>query len=377
MSEKRDYYEVLGVERGASADDIKRAYRQLALKYHPDHNPDNPEAEQNFKEAAEAYEVLRDPTSRSRYDQFGHAGTNGGFGGFNGFGSTEDIFAHFGDIFGDLFGFSMGGSRRGGPRVEPGADLRYDLTVSFMQAAKGAEIPLRIPRKAACGECGGSGAAPGTQRETCTQCGGAGQVRQSRGLFQFAMPCPVCRGRGFTIPRPCPKCKGGGLVNEVHNISARIPAGVDTGTRLCYRGAGEAGMNGGPSGDLYVYIAVEDDKTFRRQGQDLVVSHALSFPQAALGHRLTLPSLDGDFEFSVPKGTQSGAVFRVPGKGMPYIGQDRTGDLLIEVTVTTPVDLTDKQEALLREFAKLEDKKPLKTVKKMVRKLGKAMGMDA
>ena len=377
MAEKRDYYEVLGVSRGSSDDEIKRAYRKLALKCHPDHNPGDAEAERQFKEAAEAYEVLRDPNRRAQYDQFGHAGVNGGMGGFGGFSNAEDIFAHFGDIFGDLFGFGMGGGRRSGPRAEAGADLRYDLTVSFMQAAKGAEIPLRIPRKASCSECGGTGAAPGSQRETCTQCGGAGQVRQNRGLFQFAMPCPACRGKGYNIPKPCPKCKGGGLMNDMHNLTARVPAGVDTGTRLCYRGGGEGGVNGGPPGDLYVYVAVEEDKTFRRQGQDLVISREITFPQAALGHRLTVPDLDGEFEFDVPKGTQSGAVFRLPNKGLPYLGQERTGDLLIEVTVNTPTNLSDKQEELLREFARLEEKKPLKTVKKMVRKLGKAMGMDA
>ena len=376
--EKRDYYEVLGVSRSSSGDEIKRAYRKLALKYHPDHNPDDPEAEANFKEAAEAYEVLRDQNRRAQYDQFGHAGMNGGFGGFGGFGSTEDIFAHFGDIFGDLFGFGMGGGRRGsGPRPQAGADLRYDLTVSFMQAAKGDEIPLRIPRNAQCEDCEGTGAAPDSQRETCSHCGGTGQMRQTRGLFQFAMPCGACRGKGYVIPKPCPRCKGSGLMHETFTLSAKIPAGVDNGTRLCYRGAGEAGVNGGPPGDLYVYLSVESDKRFRRHGQDLILSHSISFPQAALGHRLSLAGLDGDFEFEVPKGTQSGAVFRIADKGLPYVGQDRKGDLLIEVSVTTPTSLSPEQEDLLRKFAELEEKRPLKKVKKMVRKLGKAMGMDA
>ena len=376
--EKRDYYEVLGVARTASEDDIKKAYRKLALKYHPDHNPDNPEAETKFKEAAEAYEVLRDQGRRSQYDQFGHAGMNGGFGGFGGFGSTEDVFAHFGDIFGDLFGFSSAGGRRTGPRPQAGADLRYDLTISFMQAAKGAEIPLRIPRNTTCEDCNGNGTAPGSQRETCRQCGGTGQMRQNRGLFQFAMPCSACRSKGYTIPKPCPRCKGAGLVHEMHNLSAKVPAGVDNGTRLCYRGAGEAGLNGGPPGDLYVYLTVEEDKNFRRQGQDLIVSCKISFPEAALGHRVSITGLDGDFEFEIPKGTQSGAVFRMPEKGLPYVGRkERMGDMLIEVIVNTPTNLSEKQEALLREFAALESKKPMKTVKKMVQKLGKAMGMES
>lgn len=375
MAEKRDYYAVLGVARTASEDEIKRAYRKLALKCHPDHNPGDAGAERQFKEAAEAYEVLRDPNRRAQYDQFGHAGVSGGFNGFGGFGSAEDIFAHFGDIFGDLFGFGMAGGRRG-PRAKAGADLRYDLTVSFMQAAKGAEIPLRIPRKTTCDECGGTGAAPGTERETCAQCGGSGQMRQSRGLLQFAMPCSACRGKGYVIPKPCPKCKGGGLVHEMYNLTARVPAGVDTGTRLCYRSAGEAGANGGPPGDLYVYVSVEENKTFRRQGQDLVIARSVSFPQAALGHRLVIPGLESELEFEMPKGTQSGTVFRLPGKGLPYLGQDRTGDLLIEITVNTPTSLNAQQEALLREFAELEKNKPLKSVKKMMRKLGKAMGME-
>jgi molecular chaperone DnaJ len=374
MPEKRDYYEVLEVTRTASEDEIKRAYRKLALRFHPDHNPGDAQAEYKFKEAAEAYEVLRDGRRRAHYDQFGHAGTTGGMGGF---GSAEDVFAHFGDIFGDLFGFGMGGGQRGsGPRPEPGADLRYELNVSFMQAAKGAEIPLRIPRKTLCPECDGSGAASGSQRESCARCQGSGQVRQSRGLFQFAMPCPVCRGKGYVLPKPCPKCKGGGLINEVHTLSARVPAGVDTGTRLCYHGAGEAGMNGGPAGDLYVYVSVEEDKRFRRQGQNLIVSHRIGFPQAALGHRLTIAVLDGDIDFDVPKGAQSGAVFRVPGKGLPYVGQNRRGDLLVEILVETPTNLTAEQEELLRSFALSLEKKPLQSVKKMVRKLGKAMGME-
>lgn len=220
---QRDYYEVLGVARDASEDEIKRAYRKMALQNHPDHNPDNPEAEQRFKEAAEAYEVLRDPERRARYDQFGHAGV-GNNGDFGGFGSAEDIFAHFGDIFGDMFGFSMGGgTRRGGPRPTAGADLRYNLNITFAQAARGAEITLNIPRMVTCGECHGSGAAPGTSRETCRQCGGSGQVRNSQGFFQFVVPCPTCHGEGYTISKPCPKCRGKGQVQETRELSVRIP----------------------------------------------------------------------------------------------------------------------------------------------------------
>ena len=313
---QRDYYEVLGVARDASEDEIKRAYRKMALQNHPDHNPDNPEAEQRFKEAAEAYEVLRDPERRARYDQFGHAGV-GNNGDFGGFGSAEDIFAHFGDIFGDMFGFSMGGgTRRGGPRPTAGADLRYNLNITFAQAARGAEITLNIPRMVTCGECHGSGAAPGTSRETCRQCGGSGQVRNSQGFFQFVVPCPTCHGEGYTISKPCPKCRGKGQVQETRELSVRVPAGVDTGTRLRLRNEGEAGTNGGPNGDLYVFISVDEDKTFRRQGQDLVLTREISFVKAALGHTITVPGLDGDLELKIAKGTQSGTVLRLPGKGL-------------------------------------------------------------
>lgn len=373
---QRDFYEVLGVARDASEDEIKRAYRKMALQNHPDHNPDNPEAEQRFKEAAEAYEILRDPDRRARYDKFGHAGLGNG-SDFGGFGSTEDIFAHFGDIFGDMFGFSMGGgSRRSGPRATAGADLRYNLTISFVQAARGAEISLTIPRQATCDECKGSGAATGTSRETCRQCGGAGQVRNTQGFFQFVVPCPACHGEGYTIAKPCPRCRGKGQVQQMRDLSVRVPAGVDNGTRLRLRSEGESGSNGGPNGDLYVFITVEEDKVFRRQGQDLVLTREISFVQAALGHTLEVPGLDGPLELKIAKGTQSGSVLRLPGKGLPYLTQKRTGDLLVEVIVVTPTGLTEEQEKLLRNFQELVDGRPLEKVKKVARKIGKAMGIS-
>lgn len=367
---QRCYYEVLEVSREASEDEIKRAYRRLALLHHPDRNPDNPEAEHKFKEAAEAYDVLRDPERRARYDRFGHAGVqgNGSMGG--GFGSAEDIFVHFSDIFGDLFGFSAMG--RGGPRPTAGADLRYNLTISFAQAARGAEIPLKLPQRAPCGECRGTGAAPGTQPESCRHCGGSGQMRRAQGFFQIAVPCPVCRGEGKVVASPCPRCKGEGTLPQLREITVRVPAGVDTGTRLRLRGEGENGSNGGPPGDLYVVVTVEADHTFRRQGQDLIHTCKISFPQAALGVRLEAPSLDGPVTLDIPKGIQSGTVLRLSGKGMPHLGRPQRGDLLVEVIVQTPTRLSDRQKELLKEFDALsQGPGPIDKVKKAAKKLFK------
>ncbi|NJB67035.1 molecular chaperone DnaJ [Desulfobaculum xiamenense] len=372
---QRDYYEVLGVSREASEDEIKKAYRKLAFQFHPDRNPDDPEAEAKFKEAAEAYEVLRNADKRATYDRFGHAGMNGS--GFGGFSNSEDIFASFGDIFGDLFGFGATGARRGN-RPTAGADLRYNLNITFRQAAKGDEIKLSIPRKAHCSDCGGSGAAAGTTPETCRHCGGSGQVTQSQGFFRVAMPCPVCRGRGQVIKTPCARCKGDGVVEEIRELSVRIPAGVDNGSRLRLRGEGEPGEFGGPPGDLYVVIYVEEDEVFERQGQDLVYRLVLSFPQAALGDTVEVPTLDEPSKLVIPKGTQNGKVLRLRDLGMPSLGGRQHGDLLVQVLVQTPEDLTREQEDLLREFARLEEEKqakPLHKVKKFFKKAaGKAMG---
>jgi molecular chaperone DnaJ len=373
---QRDYYEVLGVSRDAADDEIKRAYRKKAMEFHPDRNPDNPEAEAKFKEAAEAYDVLRDAEKRARYDRFGHAGVNGnGYGGGGGFSSTEDIFAHFGDIFGDLFGFAgMGGAR--GPRPQAGSDLRYNLNISFRQAARGDEVTLRIPKNVTCPDCSGSGAASGTQPETCPQCGGSGQVVRQQGFFQMAMPCSACRGEGRIVRNPCPRCRGAGQVQDIRELSVRIPAGVDTGNRLRLRGEGEPGVHGGPPGDLYVVIRVDDDKTFRRQGQDLVVRKEISFVQAILGDKVEVPTLDDPVTVDIPRGTQSGEVFRIAGKGLPHLGSSQTGALLVEVTVRIPSSVNDEQEKLLREFERLEENRPLRKVKNMFKKAGKAMGMD-
>lgn len=370
---RRCYYEVLSVERTSTHEEIKKAYRKLAMEYHPDRNPGDAEAESKFKEAAEAYDVLRDQDKRARYDRFGHEGVNGQ-GGFR---TSEDVFSHFGDIFGDLFGFSMGGGARGGRnRPRHGADLRYNLGISFSQAAQGTEIPIKIPRMAVCPECGGKRAAPGSSPETCRQCNGVGQVRHNQGFFQISVPCPVCHGAGEIIPNPCPRCKGDGQIQETRELSVRIPAGVDTGNRLRVRGEGEVGFNGGPNGDLYVVIHVENDDTFTRDGQNLFVTREISFVQAALGDKIEVPSLNDPITVDVPKGTQSGELFRIPGKGLPFPNRNGSGDLLVEVRVLTPTRLSARQEELLREFADLDAKKPLNKAKKIMEKVGKAMGID-
>ncbi|THB64612.1 MAG: molecular chaperone DnaJ [Desulfovibrio sp.] len=372
--DKRDYYDVLGVGREAGEDEIKRSYRKLAMQFHPDRNPDDPDAEQNFKEAAEAYEVLRDPNKRARYDQFGHAGMDAN--GFQGFSSSEDIFSAFSDIFSEFFGFGRTRSRGGGPRPQSGADLRYNLSIDFRAAAMGEEVTLHLPKNVDCEECGGSGAEPGTSPETCPQCGGTGQMQQSQGFFRIAVTCPSCRGQGQIIPKPCKQCRGLGVVEEVRELSVRVPAGVDNGSRLRLRGEGEPGIHGGPPGDLYVVIHVEEDEVFRRQGQDLILTREISMVQAALGDKIEVPTLgEGDDEFvtmKIPKGTQSGKVFSLRGQGLPYLGSAHKGDLLVEVIVNTPTSLSKKQEELLKEFAALEEQKTKNKVKNFFKKAGKA-----
>ncbi len=368
---QRDYYEVLNVSRTAGEDEIKRAYRKMAMQFHPDRNPGDAEAEQRFKEAAEAYDVLRDPEKRARYDRFGHAGVQGNGGG--GFGSAEDIFAHFSDIFGDLFGFS---SAARGPRAMAGADLRYNLTISFDQAARGDEITLSLPKHVACPDCKGSGAAPGSRVESCRQCNGTGQVRRSQGFFQIAMPCPVCQGTGQMITKPCARCRGEGIVADTRELAVRVPAGVDTGTRLRVRGEGEAGVLGRPPVDLYLVLTVEQDKRWQRQGQDLVYTQEVSFVQASLGHKVEVPGIDGNLPLEIPRGVQSGALLRLAGEGLPYPGRKQRGDLLVQIKVVTPTRLSARQEELLREFEKAGEQSPLEKVKKAAQKISKAMGLD-
>jgi molecular chaperone DnaJ len=361
MASKRDYYEVIGVGRNASNDEIKAAYRKLALKYHPDRNPGDKEAEERFKEAAEAYEVLRDPKKRNIYDQFGHQGLEGT--GFSGFGGFEDIFSSFGDIFEDFFGFSTG--RRSRAAAQRGADLRYDLKLSFMDASFGTETEIDIQKMETCPVCHGEGAEPGTSRETCAYCHGTGQVSRSQGFFTVRTTCPQCRGAGQTISHPCQNCKGSGQVRVRKAVSVKIPAGVDNGSRLRLTGEGESSRAGGPPGDLYVVIHVEPHDFFSRDDTDIICRVPISFVQAALGDKIKIPTLNGKKELQIPKGTQPGDIFRFHGEGIASLRNGRRGDQIIQIMIKTPMNLNKKQEALLKEFAKLEKNKLSKKIKNM------------
>ena len=346
---KRDYYEVLGVNRDASEEEIKKAYRRLAMKWHPDRNPDNPKAEEHFKEANEAYEVLTNAEKRAAYDQYGHAGVHpqGGAGGAAG----------FGDIFSDIFGEIFGGQRGGRATVYRGADLRYNLQITLEQAAHGFETKIRIPGIAGCETCDGSGARKGTQTQTCPTCHGAGQVRISQGPFSIAQTCPRCHGSGKIIPHPCDDCGGTGRVKLQKTLSVKIPAGVDEGDRVRLSGEGEPGVNGGPPGDLYVQVQIKQHPVFQREHDDLHCEMPVSFATAALGGEIEIPTLDGSARIKVPAETQSGKVFRLRGKGIVGVRSRSAGDIFCHVVVETPVKLTERQKDLLREFesTSLED----------------------
>ena len=352
---KRDYYEVLGVSRTANDQEIKSAYRRLAVLYHPDKNPNDAGAEEKFKEAAEAYGVLADAEQRRRYDRFGHAGvsSNAGAWGAPGFGGIEDI---LGDLFGfgDVFSGARGGARRSA--AQRGADLRYDLEIALEEAANGMTAQLRIPRLEGCETCKGSGAAAGTQPETCQTCSGTGQVRYQQGFFSVARTCHVCRGAGRVIKSPCPDCNGAGRVEREKQIEVKIPAGVETGSRLRVQGEGEGGTQGGAAGDLYVVIHVAAHEQFERQGSNLYEAVPITFTQAALGSEIFVKTLDSEEKLKIPMGTQTGTVFRLKGKGMPALGGRGRGDLFVSVTVVTPTTLTREQRRLLEQLADVENK---------------------
>lgn len=343
---KRDYYEVLGVNRDAAEDDLKKSYRRLAMKWHPDRNPDNPRAEEHFKEAKEAYEVLSDPHKRAAYDQFGHAGIDPAAAGGAGMGG-------FGDIFSDIFSDIFGGGRGGRSTVFRGADLRYNLEVTLEQAAHGFDTKIRIPAMSTCDTCKGSGARPGTAPTTCPSCRGAGQVRISQGPFSIAQTCPRCHGSGSIIAQPCGTCAGSGRVKLQKTLSVKIPAGVDEGDRVRLSGEGEPGVNGGPAGDLYVQVHIKAHPVFTRDHDDLHCEMPISITTAALGGEISIPTLDGSAKIRVPAETQSGKTFRMRGKGIKGVRSQAQGDLFCHVVVETPVQLTGRQRELLREFEAL------------------------
>ncbi len=350
---KIDFYEVLSVSRDASDQELKTAYRKLAMQYHPDRNPDDPSAEEKFKECSEAYQVLSDPEKRAAYDRYGHAAFNGSGGAGNpfsgGFGGAQDL----GDIFGDLFGemFNMGGGGRKASRVQRGRDLRYDLTLEFEEAVFGKEKEITIRRMETCIDCKGSGASKGKAPVTCTQCGGRGQQRFQQGFFSVARTCSVCGGTGTLIVDPCQTCRGETRVQTEHSILVKVPAGVEQDTRIRYQGEGEAGKFAGPAGDLYVVLNVKAHKFFERDGDDLHCVMPISFPQAALGTELEIQTLEGPATIKVPEGTQSGKEFKLRGKGVPHLNSHGKGDLIVEIRVQTPGKLNKQQKDLLRQLS--------------------------
>ena len=358
---KRDYYEILGVARDANDQTIKSAYRKLALKYHPDRNPGDAAAEEEFKLAAEAYAIISDPDKRSAYDRFGHAAVSGATaGGFdpNAFAGFEDIFGNLGDLFGfgDMFG---GRRRRGGP--QRGSDLRYDLEISFEESFTGTETAIQIPREESCETCKGSGAAPGSAPEVCGQCRGSGQLRFQQGFLTVARPCSTCRGSGKIIAKPCQACRGAGRVGRERKITAKIPAGIATGQRLRLYGEGEHGTAGGPPGDLYVVVHVQDHDVFHREEDDLFCHLTVSFPTLAMGGTMAVPTMTGDEQIKIPAGTQVGARFKLRGKGMPNVNGRGQGDLYAITRMAVPKKLTKEQKHLLEELAKTMPAETLET----------------
>ncbi len=350
---KRDYYDVLGVQKGADADDIKKAYRRKAKELHPDRNSDNPNAESQFKEVNEAYDALKDPDKKAAYDRFGHAAFEGGMGGGGPRGGPQGDFASaFSDVFDDLFGDFMGGRAGAGrQRASRGSDLRYNLKVDLEEAYEGVQKTINVPTSVACGSCNGSGAEGGAEPTTCPTCSGMGKVRAQQGFFTVERTCPTCSGMGQIIKNPCNTCGGAGRQEKDRSLSVNIPAGVETGTRIRLAGEGEAGMRGGPTGDLYIFIEVRDHDLFQRDGSDLFCHVPVSMASAALGGDIEVPTIDGGrSRVKVPGGSQSGRQMRLRGKGMPGLRSNTYGDMFIELAVETPVNLTGRQKELLKEF---------------------------
>ena len=358
---KRDYYEVLGLSKGASADEIKKGYRRKAKELHPDRNTSDPNAESKFKEANEAYDVLKDPERKAAYDRFGHAAFEGGMGGGGGQ-RKGDFSSAFSDVFDDLFGDFMGGGQRGGgrSRASRGSDLRYNLEISLEDAYSGLQKSINVPTSVQCSSCNGSGAAGGSEPSTCPTCSGMGKVRASQGFFTVERTCPSCSGMGQVISNPCSSCGGQGRSNKDRSLSVNVPAGVETGTRIRLSNEGEAGLRGGPAGDLYIFIEVREHKIFQRDGNSLFCRIPVSMSGAALGGDIEVPTIDGGrSRVKIPAGSQSGRQMRLRGKGMPAIKSAHKGDMFIEIAVETPVNLTSKQRELLREFEALsEDNNP-------------------
>lgn len=356
MADKRDYYEVLGISKGASEDEIKKAYKKMARKYHPDLNPDNKEAEEKFKEVNEAYEVLSDPDKKARYDQYGHAGVDPNFGaGGAGFDGSFD-FGDLGDIFGSFFGGGFGGGRRTNPNApQRGESIRMSLAISFEEAAFGCEKAVTVDRMEQCGTCRGNGCAPGTTPEICPDCHGTGQVQVRRqtpmGVFATTSPCTKCGGKGKIIHQPCKECHGTGAVRKRKTIQASIPAGIDNGQTISIRGQGHAGINGGPAGDLLITITVRPHELFRREGTSVLCEAPITFAQAVLGAELEIPTIDGKVKYDLPEGTQSGTTFRLKGKGIPAINGRGRGDQYVTVYIETPRNLNKEQKEALKKFA--------------------------
>jgi molecular chaperone DnaJ len=362
---KRDYYEVLGLPRDASDRDISKAYRKLAVQFHPDSNPGDDEASLKFKEAAEAYEVLSDREKRSLYDRYGHAGVDGAGTHFR---SAEDIFAAFSEIFGGgIFGDFFG--RGSGHRSSRGADLRVDVKLTLEEAAQGTNKLIRLERSAKCGTCGGSGSEPGSSPQRCQQCGGHGRIVQSAGILSVQTTCPVCRGAGQIVVHPCSQCRGKGTKSNIVELDVNIPAGVDEGMRVRLAGEGQPSLNGGPSGDCYCFISIRPHKIFHRDGGNLVLQMPITYTQAALGADIEVPTLDGRHALKIPRGTQSGAVFKINGKGMPHPQGGRTGDLLVQTFIETPRRLTPEQERILRQLAESENTTVLPERKNFLEKI--------